>query len=111
MRTLRTATDGRRPYADRRWRKVARMVLSAHPLCALCLRVGRQTAATVVDHIVPHRGDRVLFWSVDNLQALCFDCHNSAKAHQERDGFSPGCGVDGVPVDSEHPWNRRRRAG
>ncbi|MGM9590559.1 MAG: HNH endonuclease signature motif containing protein, partial [Faecousia sp.] len=37
---------------------------------------GRLTPATVVDHIIPHRGDRKLFWDESNWQPLCKDCHN-----------------------------------
>ena len=56
-----------RPYAyergyDSRWRKARRRYLDAHPLCTECLKAGRYTRATVVDHIVPHRGDQKLFW-------------------------------------------------
>ena len=36
-------------------------------------RLGRRT---VVDHIVPHRGDARLFWDEDNWQPLCKSCHD-----------------------------------
>jgi len=42
--------------------------------------MGRLNAATVVDHIVPHKGDAVLFWKQSNWQALCRDCHNRKTA-------------------------------
>ena len=47
-----------------------------HPLCAECQRHGRVTAATVVDHIIPHRGNMELFWDRDNWDSLCAPCHN-----------------------------------
>ena len=47
-----------------------------HPLCAECLKNGVLTPATVVDHIVPHRGDHALFWDEQNWQPLCKDCHD-----------------------------------
>ena len=31
---------------------------------------------TVVDHIVPHRGDQKLFWDKSNWQPLCKACHD-----------------------------------
>jgi len=41
-----------------RWRKVRAAYLRKHPLCVKCLAQGRYAQATVVNHIVPHRGDR-----------------------------------------------------
>jgi 5-methylcytosine-specific restriction endonuclease McrA len=41
-------------------------------------------AATVVDHIIPHKGDRKLFWSRANWQPLCVSCHSSRKQRLER---------------------------
>jgi len=40
-----------------------------------CREKGKLTPATVVDHIVPHRGDPILFWDEKNWQPLCKDCH------------------------------------
>lgn len=51
---------------DSRWRKARDRFLMAHPLCAKCLENGRLERATVVDHIVPHRGDQRLFWDESN---------------------------------------------
>lgn len=53
------------------WRIARRRFLSTHPLCVECLKENRLTAATVVDHIVPHRGDQRLFWDQTNWQPLC----------------------------------------
>nr|WP_307877464.1 MULTISPECIES: HNH endonuclease [unclassified Rhizobium] len=39
--------------------------------------------ASVVDHIIPHRGDQALFWHHANWQPLCAPCHNSVKQRQE----------------------------
>lgn len=61
---------------DSRWRVARKAFLQAHPLCAECLREGRYTAASVVDHIIPHRGDMRLFWDMENWQPLCKDCHD-----------------------------------
>ena len=58
------------------WNKARKMYLAAHPLCEQCLKEGRYTKATVVDHIRPHRGDPELFWNPDNWQALCKPCHD-----------------------------------
>jgi 5-methylcytosine-specific restriction protein A len=54
--------DRQRPSAARRgygprWRRARAAFLARHPLCALCRAQGRVVPATVVDHVVPHRGD------------------------------------------------------
>ena len=56
---------------DNKWRAARRSFLAENPLCAECMKEGRYTAATVVDHITPHRGDRALFWDRNNWQPLC----------------------------------------
>ena len=61
---------------DAHWRKARKAFLSRHPLCVECLKSGVLTPATVVDHIVPHRGDHALFWNEQNWQPLCKDCHD-----------------------------------
>ena len=42
----------------------------SNPLCVECERQGRTVAATVVDHITPHRGNTFLFWSVNDWQSI-----------------------------------------
>jgi len=66
---------GARGYGSR-WQKASKRYLQAHPLCVRCAAKGKYTRATVVDHIVPHRGDRRLFWDESNWQALCKPCHD-----------------------------------
>lgn len=61
---------------DKRWQAARRRFLRAHPLCAECQRNGVLTPATVVDHIIPHRGDERLFWDEANWQPLCKPCHD-----------------------------------
>ena len=59
-----------------RWREARRGFLRRNPLCANCLSRGILTPATVVDHIIPHRGDSRLFWDEANWQPLCKKCHD-----------------------------------
>jgi 5-methylcytosine-specific restriction protein A len=61
---------------NRRWRKARITYLKRNPVCVMCEKAGQTTAATVVDHIKPHRGDGGLFWDASNWQALCARCHN-----------------------------------
>ena len=97
----------RRMYDSVRWRKCRRMWLAAHPVCAMCARQGRTTAATTIDHIKPHDGDYDLFWDTGNWQSLCASCHSGIKRAQERHGFSQAAGIDGLPLDEGHPWARK----
>ncbi len=81
--------DTRRPAARDRgynheWRKARAEYLAAHPHCRECAKNGITRLATVVDHIIRHRGDKSLFWHRANWQPLCEPCHNSIKQRQER---------------------------
>jgi 5-methylcytosine-specific restriction protein A len=69
-----------------KWQKARERFLSEHPLCCYCERTGRITAASVVDHKIPHRGDAALFWNESNWQPLCKPCHDSVKAREEGRG-------------------------
>ena len=95
-RTDQTTTQ--RGYGAR-WQRARTHFLNEHPLCCYCEREKRISAATVVDHIKPHKGDEVLFWDSDNWQALCQRCHNTTKAQEEgRHRKRPRIGLDGYPV-------------
>lgn len=71
---------------DWKWRKAREAFLREHPLCREHERRGQVAAATVVDHIVPHKGNQTLFWDRRNWQPLCATCH-SAKTAAEDGGF------------------------
>ena len=66
----------------RRW-KASKAFLASHPLCEECLKRGRYTKATVVDHIVPHRDDPKLFWDRRNWRALCKRCHDKKTGRED----------------------------
>lgn len=61
---------------NNKWRVASKRYLKAHPLCVQCQKENRLVEATVVDHIIPHRGDKKLFWDENNWQALCKRCHD-----------------------------------
>ena len=61
---------------DHYWQKASKRYLKANPLCGHCQEKGLLVTAEVVDHIVPHRGDRQLFWDEENWQPLCKKCHD-----------------------------------
>ncbi|MGL6245691.1 HNH endonuclease [Pseudomonas sp.] len=95
----------RRGY-NRRWQAYRERYLQEHPLCVMHQQLGRIVEATVVDHIVPHKGDHKLFWDPKNHQALCKTCHDSHKQRLERSGKVVGCSLDGIPVDPGHHWHK-----
>jgi 5-methylcytosine-specific restriction protein A len=76
-------TTSERGYSYK-WQKARERHLAAHPLCVMCEAEGRVTAASVVDHRVPHRGDRALFWDESNWDSLCANHHSRDKQRQER---------------------------
>ena len=76
-------TSAQRGYGYK-WQQARAGYLAHNQLCVYCQREGRVTAATVVDHITPHRGDMALFWQRSNWQSLCRPCHDVTKAAQER---------------------------
>lgn len=81
-------TAAKRGY-DTRWRLARIRFLRAHPLCVECERHGRLTSATVVDHIRPHKGDKLLFWDESNWQALCKPCHDAKTAREDGGSWRP----------------------
>lgn len=68
---------------DSNWRKARIRYLREHPLCVECLKENRIVEATVVDHIIPHKGDMVLFWNESNWQSLCKSCHDRKTVKQD----------------------------
>lgn len=74
----RRTTQGN-PYNNPRWRAIRKSWLESHPLCAECEKTGRVEPASVCDHIDPHKGDRVKFWS-GPFQSLCASCHSRKTA-------------------------------
>jgi 5-methylcytosine-specific restriction protein A len=83
--------ESRRESAHKRgygtkWRAARAGFLRSNPFCVHCMAKGLVVPATEVDHIVPHKGDQVLFWDAKNRQALCKSCH-STKTATEDGGF------------------------
>lgn len=75
-------------YHTYRWREMRVAQLTAHPFCRACAEVGIRRRAEDVDHIVPHKGDKKIFFDAGNLQSLCHSCH-SRKTMAERSSTLP----------------------
>jgi 5-methylcytosine-specific restriction protein A len=75
--------DKRRPSSrargyDTQWRNARDQFLREHPTCVQCW-----SPATVVDHIVPHKGDASVFWNRRNWQPMCKPCHDRKTAKHD----------------------------
>lgn len=75
-RKVKAAQPWRWVYSDPRWPPLRNQVRSEEPRC----RTGCGALTSVVDHIVPHRGDEQLAFDRANLQGLCKPCHDRKTA-------------------------------
>lgn len=104
---MRSKTDNRsdeaqayRPwYGLARWKRLRAKQLQVHPLCKFCLDAEVIEPATIVDHVEPHGGDPVKFWS-GPFQSLCKPHHDATKQAAEKRGrpLAKGVGADGWPL-------------
>lgn len=78
----RRESSSKRGYGYR-WQKAREGYLRHHPLCAEHERRGEFVQATIVDHIIPHKGDKELFWDSSNWQPLCKQCHDAKTARED----------------------------
>lgn len=106
---MRRRKPDHRPSAAERgygsaWAKARAGFLRHHPNCAECAKEGLIVRASVVDHIVPHRGDQRLFWDTSNWQPLCISHHSIDKQQREKSGFSTRVLASGLPSDPSHPF-------
>lgn len=87
----RKASDARRGSARERgytsaWDRASRGHRRSSPLCRYCELVDEVAAATVTDHLYPHRGDQELFWNRTYWVSSCASCHDGFKQRVERKG-------------------------
>ena len=94
-------------YKTQRWLRIRRMQLRLKPLCEKCDERGRVEPADSVHHVIPHKGDMVLFYT-GKLMSLCKRCHDGITQQQERYGFTFDIGPDGWPLDPKHPVYQER---
>lgn len=67
---------------DSRWERARKTYMQAHPLCVRCELDGRVSAAIVLDHVRPHRGDKALFWDTSNWWGICREHDDSKRARE-----------------------------
>jgi hypothetical protein len=95
-----------RMYDSVRWRRVAKIHLNAYPLCVPCLKRGLEIPATIVHHNPPHEGVYERFWDSSTFESVCASCHSGILRVAEHHGYSQSCGLDGFPIDANHPFNK-----
>lgn len=62
------------------WRRLRLLALQRdHYLCQACMRRKKITPATEVHHIQPITNRPELALCLDNLESLCWDCHEQTK--------------------------------
>ena len=67
-------------YQSKAWRRIRLLALQRdHYLCQECLKQKRIKTATEVHHIKPLEEYPELGLELDNLQSLCWDCHELTK--------------------------------
>ncbi len=92
------AAEYRKLYKTARWQHIRTAQLTDEPLCRMCRKEGRITAATVCDHIEQHKGDPIKFFA-GPFQSLCKPHHDGAKQSEERTGkVKTTIGLDGWPI-------------
>lgn len=84
---------GRSPEMKKRyngvWPAIRRRHMTAHPLCEVCRREGRITAAQEVHHMIPLANGGT--HDESNLMSLCKSCHSRITA-KEGNRWSSGGG-------------------
>lgn len=67
-------------YHTPAWRRMRQLALHRDKyLCQECLRQGKITPATEVHHIKPLEEYPELALNINNLESLCWECHEKTK--------------------------------
>lgn len=88
-----TNSPWREWYRTSEWQRLRiKTFIADNFTCRMCgvLCRGKAAHTPVCDHIVPHRGNRTMFFDPLNLQTLCKTCHDGPKQRYERKDMSRG---------------------
>lgn len=80
---------------DSTWEKVRALKLKDQPLCEVCQKRNRITAAVLVHHVDSNPRNN----ADQNLMSVCRHCHDVLHSKIK------GCDARGLPIDPLHPWN------
>jgi len=96
------------PYNTSQWQKLRKAKLAQQPLCEVCTRMGKATAASHVDHILAISAGGHPFPPLEELMSMCPPCHSIKTNAMDRANGSgiamKGCDVNGDPLDPAHPF-------
>ena len=73
-----------RLYDSKRWKCERIRYLTNNPFCVECAKDDTLKPASIVDHIIDHKGNESLFWDINNWQSLCIKHHNSKTAKENK---------------------------
>ena len=89
-------TEQAKFYSTSKWRKCRAAYLSEHPCCERCEKAGIISVAVHVHHkkelTEENYLDPMIALNPDNLEALCFDCHQ--KEHHGSQEVADDCFFD-----------------
>jgi 5-methylcytosine-specific restriction protein A len=87
-KTFRPANQERKDFNEKYssgfWRSTRMAQLSAHPLCAGCLAIGKIEQAIAVDHVFPWRRLNEQAFYHNLFQSLCHKCHASKTSLEQK---------------------------
>jgi 5-methylcytosine-specific restriction protein A len=88
----------------RKWTAIREQIRAWNPYCVECLKNKVYKLFDEVDHIIPlHKGGTDDF---SNLRGLCTEHHYQKTCKDQGKNYRSKVGVDGLPTDPNHPWNR-----
>ncbi len=70
-------------YSSAIWKAIRATQLALEPLCRRCSKRGLIEAATVCNHVTPHRGNWTLFVG-GPFESVCKACHDGEVQREER---------------------------
>ena len=104
------ANASRTLYSTKHWKTLRRQALARdeykcqHSGCNAHLQADwDHPRSAVVHHIKAHKGDLELFFDLDNLQSVCWTCHNGDIQSTDARRYDSTIGADGWPIDQRHP--------
>ena len=78
-------------YKTTKWRTCRDKYIRQHPLCEKCLEIGLVNPSRYVHHKIflteSNVHDASIAYGDDNLQALCYDCHEREHERKKKRRF------------------------
>ena len=88
-------------YKSKEWKKLRKLKIQKDPLCEECLKCGIITPVDCVHHKIwltqKNITDPSVTLNINNLQSLCYECHNRIHARSSHPRYI--IDADGETVD------------